>query len=132
MKSFLSGPQGPAYRAVRKMQQGVAAKADGKVPVGRTSALKKSRTITPIIVTGESVVGGVEYLSPYAMFVHDGTKSRAAPIVPTHSKALAWIGPGGNVIFATKVKHKGIKAQPWLQLATWSEAKRQGFTFTKE
>lgn len=129
MRSFLSGGSGPAFRAVKKMQQGTAARAQAKVPTDK-GALKRSMVITPVVVTGNSVAGGVEYRSPYAMFVHGGTKAHI--IRPRNAKVLAWIVPGAKKArFARAVRHPGTKAQPWLQVAAFFTAKSQGFDFKK-
>lgn len=130
MQSFLTGGSGPSYRAVRKMQTQTAARADSKVPVD-VGALKQSQVKTPIVVTGDKVVGGVEYRAKYAMFVHEGT--RAHPIAPKNKKVLAWIPRGsGKAVFAKHVNHPGTKAQPWLRDALQSSASSAGFTFVRE
>ena len=125
MRQFLSGGRGPAFMAVTKMRTVAAAKADSKVPVD-TGALKRAQVKAPVVLTGDKVVTGVEYLSPYARFVHEGT--RPHPIVPKRKKVLAWIPRGsGRAIYARSVNHPGTKARPWLRESLDEAAQREGF-----
>ena len=125
MRQFLAGGSGPAYTSVSKMRTVAAAKADSKVPVD-TGALKRAQVKAPVVLTGDKVVTGIKYLSPYARYVHDGT--RPHPIVPKNKKVLAWIPRGsGSAIYARSVNHPGTKAQPWLRESLDEAAQRQGF-----
>ncbi len=52
-------------------------------------------------------------VAPYAKFVHDGTKPYT--IVPKEKKALRWVALSyDHFIFAKRVHHPGIKADPFL------------------
>lgn len=55
---------------------------------------------------------------PYGVFLHEGTK--AHNIVPRSKKALRWVN-GNEFIFAKKVRHPGIKADPFLYSAAEKE-----------
>lgn len=62
---------------------------------------------------------GTVYLgSSTAVFLHEGTK--AHNIVPRSKKALRWVN-GNEFIFAKKVRHPGIKADPFLYSAAEKE-----------
>lgn len=50
----------------------------------------------------------------YAKYVHNGTKSSNKYITPVNRKSLRW-SHGGAFIFAKKVRHKGIKSDPFLE-----------------
>ena len=130
MRQLLTGASGPSYKRVRLMQDMTAAAADTKVPVD-TGTLKGSQVKTPVVVTGDRVVAGVEYRSPYALFVHEGTKAHV--IRPRNKKILAWVprGSGAKTRFAMKVNHPGTKAKKWLLTSMWAVGKKMGFTVTK-
>lgn len=62
---------------------------------------------------------GTVYLgSSTAVFQHEGTKAHL--IVPRSKKALRWVN-GNEFIFAKKVRHPGIKADPFLYSAAEKE-----------
>lgn len=130
MRQFLSGASGPSFKAVKRVQDKTAGLANMKTPVD-TGALKRAQVKTPVVVTGDRVVAGVEYRSAYALFVHEGT--RAHIIRPRNKKVLAWIPRGsGKARYATKVNHPGTKPQRWLQVALFFAAKSEGFKASKE
>lgn len=126
VRALMSSAAGPAYTAVRRMQDKTAALSDMKVPVDQ-GALKQSQVKTPIVVTGDSVEAGVEYRSPYALFVHDGTGPHV--IRPRNARVLAWTSRGsGDASFAREVNHPGTKPQRWLQTSLLFAAQSEGFT----
>lgn len=129
MRSFLAGPQGPAYTAVRRMQDKTGALADRLVPTD-TGTLKGAQVKTPIIVKGKSVVGGVEYESPYGMFVHEGTRPHV--IRPKRGNVLAFTPRGSSTVFAREVNHPGTKGQPWLRTSLSEAAKSEGFIVSQD
>ena len=129
MQSFLTGGSGPSFKAVRQLQTEVAGKADEDVPVDH-GVLKQSQVKTPVIVTGQSVSGGVEYRTEYAMYVHDGTQPHV--IRPGKKSVLRWVPKGGGApVFSSSARHPGTKAQPWLRDALRDRASKFGFVFTE-
>lgn len=132
MQKFLKGPQGPAARAVRRVQSATDAYARRSAPKD-TGQLGRSHVKTPIVAEGERVTAGVEATADYALFVHEGT--RPHPIVPRRGKFLAWIprGSGAKTIFARSVMlHPGTKAQPWLAKSAKLAALQNQFRFMEE
>lgn len=126
----MSSASGPAYKSVRRVQDKTAALADMKVPVDQ-GTLKQSQVKTPILVTGDSVAAGVEYRSPYALFVHDGTKPHI--IKPRNKKILAWTTLGSpKASFARQVHHPGTKPQRWLQTSLFFAARSEGFSASSD
>lgn len=131
VRALLTGSSGPGYTAVRRVQDRTAALADMKTPVD-TGALKQAQVKTPIVVEGDKITAGVEYRSPYALFVHEGT--RAHVIRPRNKKVLAWVprGAGAKTRFASSVNHPGTRPQRWLRTALFFAARSQGFTTSEE
>lgn len=126
--SLMKSPSGPAFRLVRAVQSETQAIANRATPVD-TGRLRGANELTPIVVQGEKVVGGVENKTKYAMFVHEGTKPHV--IVPRRRKVLAWVPRGGNTVFARRVEHPGTKAQPWLARSAELAARRRGMRFDR-
>lgn len=130
MRQFLSGASGPSFKAVKRMQDKTAGLANMKTPVD-TGALKRAQVKSPVVVTGDRVIAGVEYRSPYALFVHEGT--RAHIIRPRNKKVLAWTTRGSSeASYARQVRHPGTKPQRWLQTALFFAAKSEGFRASNE
>lgn len=127
VQKLMNSPSGPAFTVVKKAQAETLAVANRATPVD-TGRLRGANEATPIIVAGQTVVGGVENKTTYAMMVHEGTSPHV--IVPRNKKILAWIPRGGSTVFARRVNHPGTKAQPWLARSAELVAKRSGFDFS--
>ena len=130
IKEFLAGSAGAAVRIVRQTADETKSLAMQSAPVDK-GGLRGSHVTSPVVVTGDSVVGGVEAQTKYAMFVHDGTKPHV--IVPRNKKVLAWVprGSGQVTVFASKVNHPGTTAQPWLAKSAELASLRYGMNFTE-
>lgn len=65
---------------------------------------------------------GVEWTdtAPQATFLEEGTRPHV--IRPRRAKALRFLNPAGDVIFAKVVHHPGTRAQPWLEPAIANSA----------
>lgn len=129
LQKFLKGPQGPAARAVRRVQSATDAYARRSAPKD-TGQLGRSHVKTPIVAEGERVTAGVEATADYALFVHEGTRPHT--IVPRNKKVLTWIPRGGRQVFAQSVNHPGTKAQPWLAKSAKLAALQNQFRFADE
>lgn len=130
MDSFLKGPQGPAFTAVRRVQSATDAYARRSAPKD-TGFLRSAHKKTPIIAEGEKIIAGVENEAKYGIYVHEGTKPHT--VVPRNKKVLAWIPRGsGKPVFARSVMHPGTKAQPWLAKSAKLAALENQFRFSEE
>jgi hypothetical protein len=100
----------------------VVEEAQNKAPI-KTGTLKRS--IKVLSLAKDEAIVGHDYNEPkliadkgekiiYPIYVHEGTGPYT--IKPKEKKALAW-GKGGSKIIRKKVKHPGIKPQPYLDEA---------------
>lgn len=85
-------------------------------PRGKTGMLRRNIRATSQGLKGK--VGPDLNITPYALYVHEGT--RPYVIRPKQKKALYWPGAKYPV---KKVKHPGIKANPYVE-KTFNEIKQ--------
>lgn len=91
-----------------QLAQRTARVATRRAPEGRSGRLKQAHHVEgPTVVAGE-VVAEVVNTAPYALFVHEGTRT---PIKPRRANALR-IEFEDGVVFAAQVR--GQEAQPWM------------------
>lgn len=97
----------------------------------RSGTLTANTISKPVTISGKMITGTVANGSEVALYIHEGTglygpKKQAYEIKPVDAKALAWETPAsggdlsggaGELIFAKRVMHPGIKPDPFLQKA---------------
>ena len=93
------------------------------VDTGRLRASGRMRFTT----SGNQARGTVEYPVHYAAAVHDGTGPR---IIRARRKKVLAFRVGGRRVYATRVRHPGTPAQPWLVNSAKEVARARGLTFT--
>ncbi len=76
----------------------------------RTGAVERSIE-TSVEGAGTDFRGEVFTLYPVAIYQHEGAKAHT--IVPRKKMALRWVG-GGGFVFAKRVRHPGIKGDPFI------------------
>lgn len=81
-----------------------------------------------VVVTARGPRGKVEYPVKYAAAVEDGSAPHV--IKPRRRKALRFV-VGGQVVYATSVRHPGTRARPFLGRAAREIAASEGFTFRR-
>jgi hypothetical protein len=85
----------------------LAAKAQAGV---RTGALKRDITKNWV---GRGLTIRVGSSRPYALMHHEGTRPHI--IRPRRAKALRWVNPRGEVVFAQVVRHPGTHPNRYLE-----------------
>ena len=64
----------------------------------------------------------------YAAAVHDGTRPHT--IRPRHGRVLRFVA-GGQVAYATRVRHPGVRPRPWLTTAAQTVAAETGVRWSR-
>lgn len=85
--------------------------------VTRSGAMERQGIATEVEDTRATI--SLSESVPYGVFLHEGTK--AHDIRPRNKLALRWAN-GQEFIFATRVRHPGIKADPFLYNAVEAES----------
>lgn len=108
---ILRSPSGPVYRRMVVVSDKVKQRAIDLAPE-QTGRLK-SEIVKRLSVEGDRIVAHVISPTPYALFVHEGTKPHV--IEPKSAKVLAFQPHGSfGVVFARRVNHPGTQRQPYL------------------
>lgn len=106
---------GPLYLHMVKLEAKVETQAkrnaSGLIVRVRTGNLR-SNIHSDTVIRGTTLVGQVIADAEYALAVHEGQQPH--DIVPVRAKVLAWQGAGGQMRFATRVRHPGTHARPFL------------------
>jgi hypothetical protein len=123
IRELLTGPAGPAVRFIRSSLRKVRTRAVLRCPV-RTGNLRNSIR-EELVVHGDHIDGTVGTDVAYARWVHDGTGPYT--IRPRRPGGVLRFEAGGEVVFATHVRHPGIRAQPFLRQALDEVAEPLGF-----
>jgi len=84
-------------------------KLSGQVLKVQTGALRRSIHALPVVRTGDTVRGGVASSGDvkYAAIHEFGGRTKAHVILPRKAQALAFLGAGGETVFARRVNHPG-------------------------
>ena len=98
----------------RSLTRKIDAQAKINVPV-RTGHLGRSIREDPQHWVGPlHVSGGVTAHAHYAAAVHNGRNGNGRFIYPRHKKVLRFVGHGGRVVFASRVKMGSTQPRPFL------------------
>jgi len=92
---------------ILKLAQQTATRAGIEAPKGKTKSLSRNLRVAKFR-TGQMVVAR----TPYAFFVHQGTKPHL--ILPRRKKVLRWETTSGEIVFSARARHPGTKPNPFL------------------
>jgi phage gpG-like protein len=91
-------------------------KLSGQVLKNRTGTLRRSIHGQARAEGDSQVVGIVGTNVKYAKYF-ETTGTKPHDIVPVRAKALHWVTPGGQDVFARRVHHPGFAARPFMRPA---------------
>ena len=104
------------YKSIGTINTNAVKEAPANKQIGQGARLKQQIKFRMI----SKLAGVVEAFSPYAIFVHEGTRPHT--IVPVYKKVLANKRTGE--IFGKLVHHPGTKPNPFMERAIKNSAKK--------
>jgi hypothetical protein len=118
-------PRGVVHKEIVKLTAETKALAVATAPINKfgESQGMANRHKSETKNRGRYTTSKIENTAPYAAYVHNGT---TGPIVSNNPARLMLVGKSANNIFALKAAVSGQDAQPWLERAAMTAARRRG------